>query len=161
MRTYRYAVLIIAIITIVSAALVLADDTENEARKFFIRGMTALETAKNNTQLSKAIGEFKKATEIAPTMAIAWYNLALAQARVGFLKGAIESYQRYLALAPQAEDIQQVKDEIVKLEFRLESMERPNGSGKTREIANDDRFIAYDDGDSTRHKDKPYVGSSR
>ena len=80
--------------------------------------------AENEGHMLKAINEFKKATEIAPTMAIAWYNLGFAQAKAGKFKEAIVSYRQYVALSPGAQDAQQVKDEIIKMEYRIEQTEK-------------------------------------
>ncbi|HSR36518.1 MAG TPA: tetratricopeptide repeat protein, partial [Desulfurivibrionaceae bacterium] len=82
--------------------------------------MAAIEMAKSNEDLALAAEEFRLATEIAPQMAIAWFNLGKAQTQLGRYKEAIDSYRRYLTLAPQAKDAQSVRDEIVKLEFRQE-----------------------------------------
>lgn len=98
--------------------------SDEEARKHIIRGTAAIESARSTDELSVAVEEFKKATELAPDMAVAWYNLGSVQAKTGELKDAIASYQRYIALAPQAPDVQRIKDEIVKLEFRLELAEK-------------------------------------
>jgi tetratricopeptide (TPR) repeat protein len=98
--------------------------SDDEARKHILRGTAAIEAARSIDELSVAVEEFKKATELAPDMAAAWYNLGSVQAKTGELKDAIASYQRYVTLAPQAADAQKVKDEIVKLEFRLELAEK-------------------------------------
>jgi len=130
----------------VASTSALAGNNDEEARKYLIRGVAAIEMAKSEKELAKAVVEFKKATELAPDMAAAWYNLGQVQVKIGQLKEAMESYRKYLALAPEAEDAKRIKDEIIKLEYRLETMERSNATGKTMEIKNDGRFIAYDDG---------------
>ena len=53
---------------------------DEEARKYMVRGMAAIEMAKSEADLAKAAVEFKKATEVAPRMADAWNNLAAVQA---------------------------------------------------------------------------------
>ncbi len=92
----------------------------DDARKHLVRGMAAIEMAKGEEELFGAADEFKRATEIAPDLAAAWYNLGSVQAKLGQIKDAIASYQRYLQLAPGAEDSRRVGDEIIKLEYRLE-----------------------------------------
>ena len=92
----------------------------DEARRHMLRGMAAIEGAKTDADLALAVTEFRKATEIAPDLSAAWFNLGKVQTRLEDFGGAINSYKRYLALAPAAGDAQQVRDEIVKLEFRLE-----------------------------------------
>ncbi len=104
---------------------------EDEARKYLIRGITAVEMATSEAGLANAAKEFEKATQIAPNMATAWYNLGSVQARMGKFREAIESYRKYLALAPRAEDAQKIRDEIVKLEYRMEQTEKLNSYSGT------------------------------
>ena len=101
-----------------------ATGTEEDARRHFLRGMAALEIAKSSNDLMLAIDEFSMATEISPRMAIAWFNLGKAQEQYGLFKEAIASYHQYLAAAPSAPDAQVVRDEMVKLEFRQEQLEK-------------------------------------
>lgn len=95
-----------------------------EARKHLVRGATAIEMAKTPEDLSLAASEFRKATEIEPGMPAAWYNLGMVLGKSGKLKEAIASYQRYLLLAPRASDAPKIRDEVIKLEFRLEQEEK-------------------------------------
>jgi hypothetical protein len=97
---------------------------EDEARTYLVRGMAAIEMAKSDDELAAAVEEFKKATEIDPTMAAAWYNMGAVQAKIGRFRDAIGSYNRYLALAPQADDARKIKDEVIKLGYRLEQSEK-------------------------------------
>jgi len=95
-----------------------------EARRHMIRGRAALEAAQSLSAFREARTEFSKAVELAPNWADAHYNLGVVQTRLNDLNGAIASYHRYLELAPDAQDAQQVKDEIVKLEYQKEQLER-------------------------------------
>ncbi|MFA7346392.1 MAG: PDZ domain-containing protein [Desulfurivibrionaceae bacterium] len=97
-----------------------ATGTQEDARRHMLRGMAAIEIAKSNDDLALAEDEFRMATEIAPQMAIAWFNLGKAQTQLGRHAEAMTSYRQYLTLAPDAKDAQTVRDEIVKLEFRQE-----------------------------------------
>lgn len=97
-----------------------ATGTPEDARNHMLRGMAAIEMAKSPDDLGVAEDEFRMATEIAPQMAVAWFNLGKAQTQLGHYAAAIVSYRQYLALAPGAKDAQSVRDEIVKLEFRQE-----------------------------------------
>jgi hypothetical protein len=117
--------LIIVFALIISPTLSFSKDkSEDEARTYLLRGMSAVEMSKNNDDLASAVVEFKRATEIAPNMAAAWYNLGLVQAKIGLFKEAIDSFNRYLILAPRARDAQKVKDEVIKLGYQLERAER-------------------------------------
>ncbi len=101
--------------------------TEADARRHFLRGMAALETAKTKADLALAIEEFNLATGISPKMAEAWLNLGKAQVQHGLYADAMESYRQYLKVAPDAPDAQTMQDEIVKLEFRQERLEKSQG----------------------------------
>lgn len=98
-----------------------AEETAADARRHMIRGVAAIEMAKSNADLEVAAREFLRATELDPSLAAAWYNLGALQGKIGQYDAAIQSYRRYLALMPQAEDAQKVEDEIIKLEFRQEA----------------------------------------
>jgi len=89
--------------------------------------MAALETAKTKADLALAIEEFNLATGISPKMAEAWLNLGKAQVQHGLYADAMESYRQYLKVAPDAPDAQTMQDEIVKLEFRQERLEKSQG----------------------------------
>jgi hypothetical protein len=100
----------------VAGAAVPAD----EGRRHFLRGMAAIELAKDDVDLAVAVDEFRQAVVLEPGMSSGWFNLAAVQVKLGRFEEAIASYQRYLELAPQAEDAARVRDELVKLEFRME-----------------------------------------
>ncbi len=108
-----------------------ATGTPEDARNHMLRGMAAIEMAKSPGDLEVAEDEFRMATEIAPQMAVAWFNLGKAQTQVGHYAAAIESYRQYLTLAPGAKDAQTVRDEIVKLEFRQELIAKAQGRAGT------------------------------
>ncbi|MFA7556920.1 MAG: tetratricopeptide repeat protein [Hydrogenophaga sp.] len=101
-----------------------ATGSPEDARRYMLRGTAAIEMAKSDADLALAEDEFRKATEIAPQMAEAWFNLGAVQVRLGRYDEAIESYRQYLALAPDADDAAKVRDELVKLEFRAEQQGR-------------------------------------
>ena len=94
------------------------------AHHHMVRGSAAVEMAKSPDDLMVAAQEFRKAVEIAPEMADAWYNLGAVEAKLNHHTEAINAYQKYLQLRPKAEDAQKVQDEIVKLEFLQERQER-------------------------------------
>lgn len=104
-----------------------ATGTPEDARRHMVRGMAAVEMAKSSAELLVAEDEFRMATEIAPQMASAWFNLALVQTRLTRYDDAIASYRQYLALEPNAADAANVQDEMIKLEFRQEQQARTTG----------------------------------
>jgi hypothetical protein len=85
-----------------------------------VRGMAAIEIAESDEELADAEEEFRMATEIDPTLAAAWFNLGAVQARMGRYEAAVASYNRYLALAPDADDAPRVRDEVIKLQYLQE-----------------------------------------
>lgn len=93
-----------------------------DARRHMVRGVAAIEIAKSDAELSLAADEFRRATELDPTLSAAWYNLGSVQSKLGQFDAAIRNYKRYLMLAPKAGDAQKVEDEIIKLEFRQEQV---------------------------------------
>lgn len=97
-----------------------AEEGAEDARKHMIRGVAAIEIAKSNSELALAESEFQIAAKLDPSLAAAWYNLGSVQSKLGKFNEAIDSYQHYLKLAPNAEDTQKVQDEIIKLEFKHE-----------------------------------------
>jgi hypothetical protein len=105
-----------------SSALAQSDRLE-AARRHMVRGGAAVEMAianKSPGDLQDAAREFRKATELAPEMALAWFNLGSVEAKLGRYAEAIAAYQRYLKLNPKAEDAQKVQDDIIKLEYQQE-----------------------------------------
>jgi len=145
-RSHRYEKAMTALLMLALAVPAFGQSPEEDARRYMVRGMAAVEMAKTEDDLSIAAVEFKKAIEIAPNMAAAWYNLASVQSKTGQLKEAIESYQKYLVLAPKAEDTQRVRDEITKLEFRMEQTGRIKSRGGTWVAEDGTLFQVVSDG---------------
>lgn len=108
-----------------------ATGTPEDARRHMLRGITAIEMAKSDTELAAAEDEFRMATEISPQLAAAWFNLGRVQAQRTHFKNAVTSYKKYLDVAPQAEDAPKVRDEIIKLEFRQEILDKTLGRAGT------------------------------
>lgn len=108
-----------------------ATGTPEDARRHMVRGAAAIEAAKNLDDLAVAVDEFRMATEIAPNMAPAWYNLGSVLAKTGPVGDAVAAYRRYLTLAPDAADAQKVGDEIIKLEFHQERIAKEQASSGT------------------------------
>lgn len=104
-----------------------ATGTPEDARRHMVRGMAAIEMAKSDADLAGAEEEFRIATEIDPTMAAAWFNLGAVLTRMQRFEEAIASYNRYLDLAPNAEDAPRIRDEVIKLQYRQEQQARKQG----------------------------------
>lgn len=97
-----------------------ATGSPEDARRHIVRGAAAIEIAKTPEDLALAADEFRMATEIAPGMAAGWFNLGAVLAKTDKIEDSINAYRQYLMLAPNADDAQRVRDEIIKLEFRQE-----------------------------------------
>jgi hypothetical protein len=89
-----------------------------------VRGIAAIEMAKSTADLAPAAEEFRRATTLDPTLSAAWYNLGSVQVKLSQFDEAIQSYKQYLILSPQAEDAQKIQDEIIKLEYRQEKINK-------------------------------------
>lgn len=112
---------------------VYAAEISRDARKHMIRGQAAMEDAKNASDYQDAVKEFKKAVEYAPHWADAWFNLGVAQERAMDYAGAIESFNQYLKLNPDAADRSDVEAKIFKLGYLVEKkakVEKAEGEKK-------------------------------
>lgn len=104
-------------------------DPPDEARRLSVRGITGIgiadATAKTDNRKAEsdyldAIGEFRRATRIAPWWPEAYQNLGLAQEKAGRLREAVRSYRLYVLAAPKANNLLTVKNKIDELEYRME-----------------------------------------
>lgn len=122
MRTkIRFLLLLLPLLATLPA---LAEEGAADARRHMVRGIAAIEMAKSAADLAPAANEFRRATELDPSLSAAWYNLGSVQVKLGQFDEAIQSYKRYLTLSPQAEDAQKIQDEIIKLEYRQERINK-------------------------------------
>jgi len=98
------------------------------AKKHLLAGIDAIEKAKTPSDLDKAVDEFEAAAKIAPDAPEAYYFLGktLSMTR-GRTKQAVDAYNRYLVLAPNAPDAAKVKAEIAELE-KMRAWSRKSGS---------------------------------
>jgi hypothetical protein len=101
-------------------SVTLADTVSEEAQRYMARGMAAVEMAKSAEDYNLAAKEFEQAAKLAPDWPDIYYNLGSLQSKAGDITSAIKSFQRYLDLAPKSPDAAKVRDEIFKLEYRLE-----------------------------------------
>jgi len=110
------------------------------AKKHLLAGIDAIETAKTPADFDKAVGEFETAAKIAPDVPDVYYYLGktLSMTR-GRTKQAIDAYNRYLALAPNAPDAAKVKAEIAELE-KMRAWSRKSGSIGMAAVALPDGF---------------------
>jgi tetratricopeptide (TPR) repeat protein len=95
----------------------------DEARRYFDRGMAAVEMAKSPEDYKAAIKEFEQAVKLAPEWPEAYRQLALAQEKAEKYRDAAASLKQYLRLAPNASDAEMVKTLINKLEYKQDQEE--------------------------------------
>jgi len=112
-----------------------ADTVPEEAQRYMARGMAAVEMAKTPQDYERAVREFEQAAKLAPNWPDVYFNLGSVQAKAGNYGEAMRHYKRYLVLAPNAPDAAKVREEIYKLEYRAEELERVKN-----------RFISYSNG---------------
>jgi thioredoxin-like negative regulator of GroEL len=110
------------------------------AKKHLLAGIEAIEKAKTQEDFDRAVGEFEAAAKIAPNAPEVYYFLGktLSMTR-GRTKQAIDAYNRYLALAPNAPDAAKVKAEIADLE-KMRAWSRKSGSIGMAAVALPDGF---------------------
>jgi len=119
MRTVQHAFLVTVMMSAMAVSLWSAD-VSDEARRFFDRGMAAVEMAKSPSDYQIGINEFEKAIAIVPQWGDVYYNLGMVQEKAQRYPEAIESFRKYLKLSPNATDAGTVKSMINKIEFRQE-----------------------------------------
>lgn len=88
-----------------------------EAHRHSIRAEMMVKEAK----YMMAIDEFEKAISKAPYAASLYFNTALVQAEVSHYQEAIANMKIYMQMAPEAPNIRQVQDEIIRWELLLEN----------------------------------------
>ena len=99
------------------SAVAAAQNVPEEARRYMVRGIAAVEMAKSTGDYVLAALEFEKAAKLAPDWPDVYYSLGSVQAKMGDSASAIKSYQRYLELAPRSPDAEKIRQEIYKLEY--------------------------------------------
>lgn len=119
MRTVQHTFLVTVMMSAMAVSL-WSVDVSDEARRFFDRGMAAVEMAKSPSDYQIAIDEFKKAIAIAPQWGDVYYNLGMVQEKGQRYAESVESFRKYLKLSPNAADAGTVKSMINKIEFRQE-----------------------------------------
>lgn len=120
--------IVIAAVLLFAASAWAQQAIPEAAKKHLLAGIDAIEKAKTPSDVDRAVGEFEAAAKIAPNTPEVYYFLGktLSMTR-GRTKQAIDAYNRYLALAPNAPDAAKVKAEIAELE-KLRAWSRKSGS---------------------------------
>jgi hypothetical protein len=109
-----------------------ADPVPEEARRYFTRGLAAVETARSSADYAAAVGEMERARELAPQWPNVYYNLGLLYQKTGNYDAAIDRLRGYLQLAPESPDAARVQETVYKLEY-LRDRNNLEGVWKTAE----------------------------
>jgi len=108
---------------LIFAAGIHAAEITKDAKRHMARGHAAaeyFEETKDVNNIKDAVREFKKAIQMAPDWADAWYNLGAAQEAARAYADAMQSFKKYLKLNPNAADSGEVEARIFKLEYKQE-----------------------------------------
>ena len=91
-----------------------------EAKRHMSRGVAAIEGAKTPDDFKDACNEFRQATTLAPWMANAYRNLAIAQDKAGMYDESLASLRLYLLTKPSPSDADWAEDLKFRVEYRKE-----------------------------------------
>ncbi len=100
-----------------------APSVPEEAERNMARGTAFAQRASDPAGYKKAIAEFEAASDTAPWLALAYYNLGVMQEKAGLYNEAIRSLKLYLMAAPHAKNAREVKNHIYGLEVDAEDMQ--------------------------------------
>ena len=107
-----------------------------EAERNMARGVVFFTKATDNAGYHKAIVEFEAATNAAPWLDKAYYNLGVAQEKAGLFKEAIKSLKLYLLADPNAKNAREVRNQIYMLEANVEEAQAaPNPAASAVPVA--------------------------
>ena len=95
-----------------------------EARRHMARGVAAVEDAKTTDDFKDACNEFQQAATLAPWLANAYRNLAIAQDKAGLYDEALASLRFYLLTKPSPADVNWAEDLKSKVEYRKEKAQK-------------------------------------
>jgi len=118
----QYVLIAVTMILLFGIGSAFGQEVSDEAKRHFDRGMAALEMAKSPNDYAAAISEFEQAARLAPDWPAVYYNLGKVQEAAEKYGDAIRSFREYLRLAPDAEDAEEIKSLINKLEYKAEQV---------------------------------------
>jgi hypothetical protein len=95
-------------------------ETPAEARRHMARGVAAVEDAKTPDDFKDACKEFQQAATLAPWLANAYRNIAIAQDKAGMYDQSLASLRVYLLTRPSSADTDWADDLKSKVEYRKE-----------------------------------------
>jgi tetratricopeptide (TPR) repeat protein len=84
------------------------------------RAKRTIKSAQSPGDYSEVVKSFKALTYMAPWIGIHYFNLGVAQEKLGKYRDAINSFERYLIASPNAKDAQLVQERIGGLKYDIE-----------------------------------------
>jgi len=93
------------------------------AERNMARGTAFAQKATEITGYKKAIAEFEAASNSAPWLALAYYNLGVVQEKAALYSDAMQNLKLYLLAAPDAKNARDVRNKIYALEVDVEDVE--------------------------------------
>lgn len=117
---------ILVITTICGLFALKGQDMSDEARRYYIRGCTAIEMAKSTGGFETAAKELKKAIELAPNFPDAYNKLGEVYEKLEICPEVVECYTKYLSFLKDETKIAELKDKIYRLEFKCENIKKRN-----------------------------------
>lgn len=109
-----------------------AEPISEDARRFFTRGLAAVESARSLADYAAAAREMEQARELAPQWPDVYYNLGLLYEKTGNYDRAIERLRECLRLAPSSPDAARMQESVYRLEY-LRDRNNLEGIWKTSE----------------------------
>lgn len=106
-------------VVFVGTASSFGQTVSDEAKRHFDRGVAAADMAKEPADYEAAIREFELAASLAPGWPDVFYNLGLVQEAAEKYAEAIWSLRRYIQLAPNADDVEEIKSRLISLEDKV------------------------------------------
>ncbi len=94
-----------------------------EVERNMARGAAFAQKSTDIAGYKKSIAEFEAASNAAPWLALAYYNLGVMQDKAGLYQEAIQSLKLYLMAAPNAKNAREVKNNIYALEVDAEDVQ--------------------------------------
>ena len=106
-----------------------------DAQRFLVRGNAAMKSASTPQDVQDAVTEFRKATLVAPWFAAAYYNLAIVQGKAEDYQGAISNLKLYMLAAPNAPNLQDVKNLSYEMEYKAEKTQKQHAEDEAAKEA--------------------------
>ena len=93
-----------------------------------------MESASSDVSLQLALRKFEKAAELAPQWSEVHYYLGVARNVMNDFRAAVQSFNRYLELAPEAADAETVRDLIRQIETKQQNASSPLPGGASATV---------------------------